>query len=494
MMCQEVIELMQRYLDQDLDEIEYNQMLKHLQDCPECTELFQRLLAVSEHLENLPKVTPAFSLVDAILPRLQHMDTAPAATDYGAAGIAALSKTEAAGQQELPRTEKKDAVTVTRLAGWRSRTRGLISARIVGGVVAAGLVFGFFVFDQQEKSNMQNADSSLMAPAASSKSKMSNQEQANKADTFSAAGSSELKAPATAPPAEGNPATEPTVEDSKATSPINEAVPPSKAPFITPKTNAATTASPSNMGSKKIGGSISEGAASQGSTAADSSIPSMNDQAGNASQQQQQQKVTSSVPATGNGQLREPATFGAQQPAAAIADTSSANAAAPRGNLTVPSPTAPGASSAGGGGGASAPVADSTASSSLGEPAKQGIASPQAPVASPSESVTDNNKLKSGEGAPTGAFDSNSSSMKMADTKSLASLDKQYTASVIENRVIIKDKSGNTIFTSTRAGVESDKVILVEWTSDYKLTYQVSNQAGTKAYVINTINKTEANK
>ncbi|UUZ86756.1 zf-HC2 domain-containing protein [Paenibacillus sp. P26] len=68
-MCQEVIELMQRYLDRDLDETEYSRMLGHLQQCPDCSELFERLVNLSQELESLPKVTPPYSLVDAILPQ-----------------------------------------------------------------------------------------------------------------------------------------------------------------------------------------------------------------------------------------------------------------------------------------------------------------------------------------------------------------------------------------------------------------------------------------
>lgn len=181
MNCQEVIELMQRYLDQDLDKIEYNQMLDHIQDCPECSELFERLLNVSEQLESLPKVTPAFSLVDAILPKLQQMDmvSTPLIMEdhaaYAARDISSSVPTKLTTSSA--QTMRKDTVPVSRASDWRSRTRSFVSAKIVGGVVAAGLVLGFFVFNQQEQSNMQNADGALMAPKSASTSSVSSREK-----------------------------------------------------------------------------------------------------------------------------------------------------------------------------------------------------------------------------------------------------------------------------------------------------------------------------
>ncbi|NHN30967.1 anti-sigma factor family protein [Paenibacillus agricola] len=487
---------MQRYLDQDLDEFEYKQMLGHLQDCPECTELFQRLLSISEHLENLPKVTPAFSLVDAILPRLQLIDEAPAAVDYGAAAGAAHSSagTETIGRLAAPtppklqvqgqsqaRDNKKDSVPVTRLASWRERTKGLISTRIIGGVVAAGLVLGFFMFDRQEQSNMQNADGVLAPTSASSQSRMANKEQANTADSTS--GISELKAPAGAPASDSNLSGEAPIEDNKVEQSINENVPHSNVPLNIPKakedTNTSSPIAPANhMGSNKIGGSIPEGAVSSGSTTTDSSIAAMPRQTGNGTQQ-----APSSVPAAGGGELREPATFGTQQ------EVPSSSGGAPLASQIVPesklATPAPLQAPSGATGGSSA-AKDNAASSSLTEPPKLG----STPAAS-ADSSADANKLKVGSSP---AADQGIASMQTADTTSLASLDKQFTGSILDNRVIIKDKNGKALFTSKRVTTDADHVALVEWTTDSKLTYQVSNQAGTKTYVINTANWTESNK
>jgi hypothetical protein len=482
MMCQEVIELMQRYLDQDLNEIEYKQMLSHLQDCPECTELFQRLVSLSEHLENLPKVTPAFSLVDALLPRLQHIDMDPAAVDYG---VAALSATDTAGQMEPLAAKKKDALAVTRLSGWRSKTRGWISARIVGGVVAAGLVFGFFIFDQQKPSNMQNADVAIMAPTSAAQSRAANKEQAQvNGDDASAkdAGSSELKAPAAAAPAvESNTPAAPAIDSKIVPSPKEIAVPPSTIP-IKPSVKPTAPAATLNMGSKKIGGSLPEAGTATSGTAADSAIPPVLEQLNSNSQ-----KMASPVPATGSGQLREPATFGGGQSAAAKSDATSNTAPAPTpapiSSLTAPAPTAP---NGGSGGGATAPVTDSSAGAAAAGASKERVT----PPVSPTEGFTDNNKLK----ADSGALVDPISPMMVSDTQSMVSLDKQYTGSVIEKRVVIKDKGGQTIYTSPRAVTDSDKVTLLEWTSDSKLVYQVTRQGDTKSYVINAINWTETNK
>ncbi|MFS1513565.1 anti-sigma factor family protein [Chengkuizengella sp. SCS-71B] len=76
MKCQEVIQLMQRDLDGDLNKEEHQQMIDHINDCHSCTEMFERLKNVSIELEQLPKVTPPVSIVDQILPQLEKIDQA----------------------------------------------------------------------------------------------------------------------------------------------------------------------------------------------------------------------------------------------------------------------------------------------------------------------------------------------------------------------------------------------------------------------------------
>lgn len=73
MNCDEVMEAMQRDLDGDLTAEERQRMQIHLLNCPDCVSLYERLRRLSSQLENLPKVEPPFSLVDALLPRLEAM-------------------------------------------------------------------------------------------------------------------------------------------------------------------------------------------------------------------------------------------------------------------------------------------------------------------------------------------------------------------------------------------------------------------------------------
>ncbi|GIO55666.1 zf-HC2 domain-containing protein [Paenibacillus cineris] len=76
MKCPEVVEWMHRYLDYDLDEEETVKLYEHLKTCPECADTFRLLKSLSRDLEDLPKVTPKFSLVDAIMPQLDAIDQA----------------------------------------------------------------------------------------------------------------------------------------------------------------------------------------------------------------------------------------------------------------------------------------------------------------------------------------------------------------------------------------------------------------------------------
>jgi len=74
MNCQEVMELMQRHMDKDLNDQETSLMMDHIGRCPECAAMLDRLVHLSKGLEQLPRVEPPFSLVDAILPQLAAHD------------------------------------------------------------------------------------------------------------------------------------------------------------------------------------------------------------------------------------------------------------------------------------------------------------------------------------------------------------------------------------------------------------------------------------
>ena len=78
MNCTEVGELMQRNLDRDLNELELKTLMAHLSDCAQCTVLFDKLTLLSGSLEQLPRVVPSISIVDAILPELERIDKAKA--------------------------------------------------------------------------------------------------------------------------------------------------------------------------------------------------------------------------------------------------------------------------------------------------------------------------------------------------------------------------------------------------------------------------------
>jgi hypothetical protein len=151
MKCDDVMELMQRHLDFDLGDSEEQAMLAHLQGCPDCADLYERLKLLSRELAQLPKVSPPYSIVDSILPRLE-----------GLGGMAEPSAASAVvEQQALPVHDELAA---------RREKKGLISWKIVSGVAAAGLVLGMFIFNGNgDKKDTQLAESLLSkseSPAA----------------------------------------------------------------------------------------------------------------------------------------------------------------------------------------------------------------------------------------------------------------------------------------------------------------------------------------
>ncbi|CAH1221010.1 hypothetical protein PAECIP111893_04660 [Paenibacillus plantiphilus] len=125
MNCQEVMEYMQRQLDGDLDEREAETLMTHTRHCQDCATMLDRLQLLSVGLENLPKVTPSYSLVDAIMPRLMDLQLEAAQP--------------AITEQPLPTVTRTEVVG--RFSGWKNR----FSMRALSGVIAAGVVVGLFL-------------------------------------------------------------------------------------------------------------------------------------------------------------------------------------------------------------------------------------------------------------------------------------------------------------------------------------------------------------
>lgn len=129
---------MHRYLDHELDEMDEQHLTRHLLECSDCAALFERLKRVSNELENLPKVRPAYSLVDAIMPRLEQYDRDGALPEAHRQDSASLS----AREQAASRRSRNE------------RVRQLIQRwpyKAIGGVVAAGLIVGLIITTYEPK-------------------------------------------------------------------------------------------------------------------------------------------------------------------------------------------------------------------------------------------------------------------------------------------------------------------------------------------------------
>ncbi|MFF2481609.1 anti-sigma factor family protein [Paenibacillus sp. NPDC058071] len=148
MNCQEVMELMQRQLDGDLSEQERETLLDHTRQCPDCAAMFERLKRLSAELENLPKVMPSYSLVDAILPQLDQLEPIRM-------NDAASVETEAVTESRLSRSARK------RLP-W-AKWSGVAAAAVVAGLFIVSYNSGLF----QSASKGDAALNSASAPEQS---------------------------------------------------------------------------------------------------------------------------------------------------------------------------------------------------------------------------------------------------------------------------------------------------------------------------------------
>ncbi|WP_052350453.1 anti-sigma factor family protein [Paenibacillus gorillae] len=155
MNCQEVIELMHRQLDGDLDEQEHQLLLKHTRQCPDCAAMFERLKKLSSELENLPRVMPSYSLVDAIMPQLEQLES----HRISEAASMETSEVNPGSRSAAPRRRKP---------GWRMWS-GAIAASVVAGMFIVSYNAGLFENSSSDKMGLSNtvADS---ATADSNKS------------------------------------------------------------------------------------------------------------------------------------------------------------------------------------------------------------------------------------------------------------------------------------------------------------------------------------
>lgn len=152
MNCQEVMELMQRFLDRDLSQTEEEIMLAHVQKCPECAEFYERLQLLDQELALLPKVEPPYSIVDSILPRLNEQFPLAASMESGSEVIAAVDSLPVSDEM----TERRDR---------RRARKGWFSWPIASGVAAAGILIGALIFQQGPSEKFQNADALLSTAA-----------------------------------------------------------------------------------------------------------------------------------------------------------------------------------------------------------------------------------------------------------------------------------------------------------------------------------------
>lgn len=158
MTCEEMMDLMQRNLDQDLTAAEERALYAHLEKCPDCSDLYERLKLLSDELAQLPKVKPAYSIVDAILPQLESLPGWNEADPDADKGMAAAVAAEEESPAFMP------AAILDGGAGKASRKKGFVSWKVFSGVAAAGIALGMFIFNGGgSQGNESAAESQVMA-------------------------------------------------------------------------------------------------------------------------------------------------------------------------------------------------------------------------------------------------------------------------------------------------------------------------------------------
>ncbi|MNO21983.1 hypothetical protein D3C76_117600 [compost metagenome] len=152
MKCAEVMEWMHRYLDHDLSQEEIIEMFRHIDNCPSCADVFDRLSMLSQQLEQLPDVKPPFSLVDSIMPRLDELDR---------------------GVQEpvMTSTDESKVVPFNRKSSHGKFSKGSsLAARTGIGAVAAAIILLIAIFNMPDSMPAADVDQTFNEAADTSSS------------------------------------------------------------------------------------------------------------------------------------------------------------------------------------------------------------------------------------------------------------------------------------------------------------------------------------
>ena len=184
MNCPEAVEWMHRYIDHDLNQEERFLLFEHIRTCDECAEKFELLNRLSAQLEDLPDVTPKYSLVDAILPQLEVIDqarkeegsTIEEMTLLLGTGTVPLTGDGPSRYRRLNATKRRQRI-------YRFGALGLTAALFLGVFIYYGLGTGPSSTDMIALSTADNASSAnqseLSEPAADNAEPFSEQNKSN---------------------------------------------------------------------------------------------------------------------------------------------------------------------------------------------------------------------------------------------------------------------------------------------------------------------------
>lgn len=454
MNCHEVMELMQRHLDQDLNDAEHEAMLAHLQQCPDCAEMFSRLQHISRELASLPKVAPPFSLVDSILPQLAEIDRAagrsPSPPQASAAPTGGGEAPAAPFPAERPR-----------------RFRSVWSVAAAGGIVAAGLLLALFINDMD---GTKVADEGPLMPRAAGTANESTAQSAqsfsNSASEDSAKADAKAEAPANPPQTGGGASGYSPGAPADSPTPAPSTVGPSSKQNTPPEQRSATNGVAPDV-------PISGGTTGQSAPSGDTADGAGTDGASG---------TTSSPGSPSPGAENESALSGTSGLPASAADTSGGGAA---GGGAANSGT-PAASS--GGDKSGSPASTDSNGSGVGKsiaPQESGETNKSGPTPSPEDASASDKRQESSESPGMAGLMMTAGSMLVSEDGVLvATIDPEKRWIVVTTT----DGKKTQMFVSASWG-KQDTPRLLQWKGSVKLTYSITSANGTVTTMVIDIAK-----
>lgn len=72
MICKKIVELLPRFIENDFSSIEYDEIVRHLDECERCRKEYEAMKRLIDHLENMPLLNVPQSFKESVMKNIKE--------------------------------------------------------------------------------------------------------------------------------------------------------------------------------------------------------------------------------------------------------------------------------------------------------------------------------------------------------------------------------------------------------------------------------------